>query len=177
MAAPVPIPAAIKRLRGNPGQRAIPPEVEVPRVTELPQAPDWLGEVGQAEWYRVTECLMEMGILGRVDFEPLAGYCYAVEVRRGLVLALREAVEAGDLVVEEEKTHGGGTRRLANPLIAQEREASKQVLRHAIEFGFTPAARARIRPEAVGQKSKFGNLVEQSGDAKRRGEETRKASN
>jgi len=177
MAAPTPIPARIKMLRGNPGKQIIPPEVEAPRVTDLPNAPDWLGEVGQAEWYRVAELLIEMRILSRVDFEPLAGYCHAVEVRRELVEALKKAVADGELVIEEGKTHGGGTRVLANPLIAQEREASRQVLRHAIEFGFTPAARARINPIAVGQKSKFGDLVEQSGDAQRRGQEARKASN
>lgn len=174
MAAAVPTPAAIKRARGNPGQRIIPPELEAPRVTELPKAPDWLGEVGQAEWYRVAELLLQMGILSQVDFEPLAGYCLAVQDRRAAVAAMEAD---GRLVIEEDKTHGGGTRQLSNPLVAQAREASRQVLRHAIEFGFTPAARARVRPDAIGQKTKFGKLVEQSGDAKRRGEEARKASN
>jgi P27 family predicted phage terminase small subunit len=174
MAAPTPIPARIKMLRGNPGKQIIRPEVEAPRVTELPKAPAWLGEVGQAEWYRIVELLMQMGILSTVDLEALGGYCLAVEVRRK---AVKEWRDDGCRVMIEHTNVRGDSYSIINPLVVAEREASKAVLRHAIEFGFTPAARARINPIAVGQKSKFGDLVEQSGDAQRRGQEARKASN
>ena len=177
MAAPVPLPDAIKALRGRPGHHPIHPAVEMPLVIEIPKAPEWLGEVGQAEWYRIAEILRQVGLLSGADFEALAGYCHAVEVRRELVAALRKAIDDGDLIIEEQKGDGGGTRLLAHPLLVQEREASRQVLRHAIEFGFTPAARARVRPDAIGQKTKFGELVEQTSDSKRRGKEAREASN
>ena len=141
----------LKLLRGNPGKQALGPEAEAPILEVMPEPPAWLEEVGQAEWRRVVGLLFRMRILSEVDLEPLAGYCRAVEVRRRAVEATKKDGRA--LIAR-------GDNEVCNPLIAAEREASKAVLRHAEQFGFTPVARSRINPTAAARGTKFGNLVE-----------------
>ena len=76
---PLPLPANVHRLRGNPGNRpladlldgAVRPEVAVP------SCPAMLDVAGRAEWKRITPHLKKLGLISQIDRAALTGYCQA----------------------------------------------------------------------------------------------------
>jgi P27 family predicted phage terminase small subunit len=69
-----PKPTAIRRLEGNPGNRAYNHDEPVPPST-LPDCPDHLNPEAQSEWHRLAQVLHQMGVLTFVDRAALAAYC------------------------------------------------------------------------------------------------------
>ena len=158
MPSPHPIPLHLKALRGNPGHQTLEPSVEAPLLAELPPAPEKLGEVGRAEWKRVTGLLFRMGILSDVDRAALVSYCMAVQVQ----MEAFDAWNANNRMVIERVDTKGHTQEIVNPAFHALNEASKAVLRHAVEFGFTPSSRSRVGAVKAGGGSKFGRFSDRS---------------
>lgn len=160
MASPHPQLREVKVLRGNPGKTALPPESPILPVEHIPPAPDWLDDLGRREWERAAGLLIRLRVLSETDLIPLAAYCMSVSTWRRVLARLIEAGCEGDVepVIRTPQTHGG-ERISVNPLIVAEREASRAMLRHACEFGFTPVSRARVAAAATGKATKFSALV------------------
>ena len=75
---PLPKPAALKLLEGNPGKRALNLSDGVNPRVQIPSAPDHLGKEARKEWKRITPLLEELGLISGLDRAALALYCQAV---------------------------------------------------------------------------------------------------
>jgi P27 family predicted phage terminase small subunit len=158
-----PVPTRLKEALGNPGKRKLCPEPEPEVLIDLPLPPDYLNQIAGAEWRRIAPQLLRLRLLTNVDIAPLAAYCEAyarwVEAQRQLKIEAAADPEHKGLLVRARSRDSVGF--IVNPLIGVIREAAKEMMRHALEFGFTPAARTRIASglNDPGPKSKFAGLL------------------
>jgi P27 family predicted phage terminase small subunit len=139
---PVPIPLRI--LRGNPGKRAFRRGLEPERPAEPPEPPPFLVGYAADEWWRVAPGLHQLGLLSVLDVGPLSAYCQAYSHWRTASETLAAMAE------RDGATHGLMVKRasdgnpMRNPLVKIAADAASDMVRYAAEFGFSPAARARI---------------------------------
>lgn len=139
-----PLPTAVKKLRGNPGKRAL--NAEEPVVANgRPIVPPKLKGVALDEWNAVVPELESMGVLSRLDGKALAAYCFCYAEW----WQAHEEVEKYGLIVEEpivdKEGEVVGARYKRNPAVSIMHEAMKNMKAFLIEFGLTPAARSRLR--------------------------------
>lgn len=163
MPGPRPTPTYLKLLRGNPGKQALPKnEPQPPREAEVPEPPPFLVGFASDEWWRVAPALHVMGLLTRVDIVPLAAYCDAY-ARWRLALETLARIGEKDTVTSGLIVRGSYGSAMPNPLVAIARKAASDMVRYASEFGFTPAARARIAAgpfaDPGGPGGKFDGLL------------------
>jgi P27 family predicted phage terminase small subunit len=146
-----PIPTHLKILRGNRGHQALRPELEPVHESApmVPEPPVFLSADAKAEWRRVATELYHLGLLTRVDEHPFAAYCQAygrwVAAEKGIARKAKDDPVCFGLL---------------HPLVQVASKACAEMVKYASEFGFTPAARARIAAGIAGStKSKFGGLI------------------
>jgi P27 family predicted phage terminase small subunit len=159
---PRPTPTHLRVLRGNPDKRPINRPEPMPVVPiEIPPAPEYLIGYAREEWDRIAVELHRLNLLTIVDIQVLAAYCQAFKIWRTATevftaMAERDPVTLG-LMIKATKT---GT-ALQNPVYLTARQASNDMVRHAAEFGLSPAARARIAAGIYQEKtaSKFDGLL------------------
>ena len=158
---PLPKPAALKLLEGNPGKRALNLSDGVNPRVQIPSAPDHLGKDARKEWKRITPLLEELGLISGLDRAALALYCQAVGRLSELEMAfngkVKQHVDAGmtypDAVFAASRVttpSGYEQQSVIVNLIAGHR---LQVHRHLAHFGLSPAARARVQPSNYVQPS------------------------
>jgi P27 family predicted phage terminase small subunit len=138
-----PIPIPLRVLRGNPSKRRLPREIAPERPAEPPDCPDFLRGYAADEWHRIAAGLHQIGLLTVLDVMPLSAYCVAYQHWREAEELLAQMAE------RDPATHGLLIRRqdgnaARNPLLKASRDAASDMVRYAGEFGFSPAARARI---------------------------------
>jgi len=102
-----------------------------------------VGEFGLQEWRRVSPLLTAAHLLSPADVPALMQYCAAFDRWRRAEAELA-AAGSGALTVETDR---GGVK--PNPLLRISRDAARDCLALAREFGLTPASRARLG-EAAG---------------------------
>jgi P27 family predicted phage terminase small subunit len=141
-----PLPTAIKKLRGNPGKRAL----NLSEPTPPKQRPEKMaGLTGEAaaEWDRIVPDLEIMGVLTRVDRAALGAYCFCY----ARWFAAEKEVESRGILIDEPITDKEGneigTRTKKNPACIEVAMALKLMKSFLVEFGLTPASRARIHIE------------------------------
>jgi P27 family predicted phage terminase small subunit len=146
----LPIPFALNRLKGNPGQRrqAAPPEPEP--LAAVPDPPDHLGAYAAAEWRRTAPMLLALGVLSALDLRILEIYCSAFE-------RWRTAIEVTNGPYARESLTAPAVRALAKV----RRESAEQMLQAAGQFGLTPLARSRLTGGLgpATRRSKFQGLI------------------
>jgi P27 family predicted phage terminase small subunit len=141
-----PLPTAIKKLRGNPGHRAINHAEPVP-ANGAPDIPQGLSELAIAEWNSIVPALEQLGVLSKIDGKALGAYC---ECYAEWVQARKEVTDRGILIREAVYDKNGeeiGHKLKRNPAISIKNEALKLMKSFVIEFGLTPASRARLHVE------------------------------
>lgn len=134
-----PKPTAIKDLQGNPGKRAKNHAEPVFSPSEG-ACPPWLSARAREEWGIVSAELKTLGMLQRVDAASLASYCQSV----ANVEAAQAEIDEHGLVIEDAMG-----KRIKNPAFNIQKEAMLLIQKFASEYGFTPAARARIKAPTV----------------------------
>lgn len=136
---PAPTPKHILQMRGSWRAKGRSGELQFP--CERPSCPNWLSREAKAEWRRIVKELQAAGAIAKVDRTLLALYCDAVgevEILTGRI-AEREAAGAD----EKEIWHLRNARH----------KAADRVAKLAVQFGFSPAARCRIKsPEPAGEE-------------------------
>ena len=159
MSGPTKKPTKLKILEGNPGKRQLPREPE-PKPA-MPSCPSHLKGVAAKEWKRITPELYVLGLLTQIDRAALAAYCAAygrwVDAEREIARLRRSDRDISKL---QKKYPGknllratGLVRETSNgnfimePLISVSNKAVEQMHKFLVEFGMTPAARARISTE------------------------------
>ena len=140
---PAPTPTNLKKLRGNPGKRKV-PRKKIPGTGEPATCPDWLSPEAKLEWSRILPLLAKMGLTDAADQMTLASYCQcAAEV----MIATKQLNKEGrvmTIVVRDRKGKKVGTRIGTNPAVVVLRESLGKLRQYLVEFGLSPAARARI---------------------------------
>jgi P27 family predicted phage terminase small subunit len=146
-------------LRGNPRKRRVPKEPDLLIAPEVPDPPPFIESYATEEWCRISVEIHRVRLLTTVDHAALAGYCVAYARWRTAEEALRKMADNDPLfhgLIVKSK-HGYP---IENPLVYTSRRAMQEMLRFVSEFGFTPAARARIAAGiAAPEPSKFGDLL------------------
>lgn len=130
-----PMPAAVKKLMGNPGKRRITPDLPSPAGSP-PMPKRLLVEPAAVEkWHELVPLLLELATLTIADGEALAVLCEVYAASQACLLELR----AGGPVM---KTDLGGVKpNPAGPLYR-----SLVALQASLmgEFGLTPSSRVRL---------------------------------
>lgn len=151
---PLPKPAALKVLQGNPGKRALNLADGVNPRVEVPSMPRHLAQAARKEWKRITPLLEELGLISGLDAAALGLYCQCVgrlsELETAFNAAVARHVAAGmdysDAVyqVSHAVTPSGYAQQ--SVLVQLIRSARQEVHRYLMHFGLSPAARARVQP-------------------------------
>ena len=134
-----PKPTVLKIREGNPGKRAI-NGAEPTAPSDVPSCPDFLDEVAQEEWYRISGILCEMGLLSTADRAALAAYC---TVYSRWVHAEQQVKKFGTIVKSPEKGFP-----MKSPYLTVADQAMESMRKFLVEFGLTPSSRSRLRVEA-----------------------------
>jgi P27 family predicted phage terminase small subunit len=157
------VPTQLKLLRGNTGHRPLPKGEIQPLVeAECPPAPHHIrrSEVAREEWNRIAPELHRLGILTIADYRPLSLYCLAYarwcEAEDALYEMAQENPKHRGLLVE-----GANGGHITNPLVKIAANASLNLMRFCVEFGFTPSSRTRVNGTASGEEAerKFSGLL------------------
>lgn len=169
-----PKPAALKKLHGNPGKRALPKQIPAPTPADVAPlkkkpavrgkkaapvvralsmvAPEFLSPVGQAEWDRVSRELLAIGLLTHIDLAALAAYCAAYSRWENAEQKLKWM--NGD---ELSETPNGFKQQ--NAYIGIANRSLELMHKFMTEFGMTPVSRMRLghqRPPADGNGATDG---------------------
>ena len=139
------IPTNLRILRGNPSKRPLNKGEPKPPIPETcPEPPEYLSAVAAEEWRRTGPQAHVLGLLTRLDITLFSVYCENYARWRAAVAALAEAA------ANDPETHGlvitddDGELKI-NPLVRVVSQASRDLLRFAMEFGLTPVARSHIQ--------------------------------
>lgn len=133
---PPPKPTALKELEGNPGNRQLPKnEPKIDKAPKTAQPPKHLSKDAKAEWRRLYPVLRACGLISIADLTAFGIYC---QLYGRWVDAERQIGDTASLL----KTPNGHVQ--SNPWITISRQTAELMKSYMIEFGMTPAARARI---------------------------------
>lgn len=129
-----------RKRTGSPHANACSPAA----ASSLGAPPSWMTAL-QKEIWREGLASAPTGILRKIDASAYQSWVFAAySLRRA---AVQFEAEGGHTVVT---TATGNTK--ANPLLTIIRQESAMMIRCAAELGFTPVARARVRPGSDGDK-------------------------
>lgn len=139
---PQPTPTPILQARGS--WRAGERSGEIQFETKAPTCPAWLSPEAKAEWRRQMKQLTLAGLVQSVDRSAMAVYC---EAWGEFVLAVDQ--------IQQRTARGEIGLDVCVKLIRLKNAAAERVIRLADRFGFSPAARARIKspPREEGKPS------------------------
>lgn len=125
-----PKPTGLKILDGNAGHRPINDQEPDPAPAEALPAPKWLGKKAKEEWGRLMPELTRLGLLSALDLGSFECLCQAYGQWRDYEgLCKKHGLQAAVQL---------GFRKSAD-------DGHKLYLRAAVEFGFTPSSRSRVR--------------------------------
>ncbi len=101
----------------------------------LPDCPEHLSDVAQAEWHRIAEALYDMGVLTLVDRAALAAYCQCY----GRWVEAERMLETTPKLL---KTKSGYVQQ--SPWLSVSNKQLELMGRYMAELGITPASRSRV---------------------------------
>ena len=127
---PAPTPTPILEMRGSWRAKERAGEPRLPAAA--PSCPAVLKGEARAEWKRQCRQLERMRVVTEADRAALAAYCEAW----GEFAALLKKIADTDYEAA-----------IAKGYVNAKNRAAERVVRYAQQFGFTPAARARVRAE------------------------------
>lgn len=130
-----PTPTALNRTRGNPGKRPINRNEPHPAAV-VPWRPDHLSDAAVKEWDRAAEILLPIGLLTEADCAQFAVYCQAW----GRWVEAEELLKKHGIIVRAPNTGFP----MQSPILAIANRAMEQLQHALIEFGMSPASRAKV---------------------------------
>ena len=140
---PLPEAGALKLLKGNPGRRKRPTTEPVVVAPGIPDPPECLSPLALEEWQRVTPELLAAGLMTPLDRAGLAVY----SALWGHLVEAERDVKANGLTLTT-TTAAGKRRTVPNPSAAVLSRVAALLRSFLVEFGMTPASRARLRVES-----------------------------
>lgn len=124
-----PTPTKILEARGSWRAKDRPEEPQLP--VGAPEAPDWLSEEARAEWDRQVKHLLRMRVVSEADRALFASYCEAWSEFVRLTILMNKCAP--------------GRGKNWRTLNCAKRAASDALLKLAMQFGFSPSARTRLK--------------------------------
>jgi len=151
------IPTKIKELQGTlKTERVLDNEMTVSMVSKIPNAPEWLSELGQEEWIKVCVELFNKQMLHKIDLAILASYCNAISLHIETEIYLRKYGR-----IQEFKNPDGSIKYSQSvPYQKIANDALDRALKIATNFGFTPSARSSINQPTLIQNNNEYNFFE-----------------
>ncbi len=151
------LPSKLKKMQGTEKKcRVIENEMKVDIVSQVPQAPEWLSEIGKQEWQKVTNQLFNLEMLHQVDLKLIEAYCNEISLYIECEIQLRQ----GNRIDEFKSSQGDLLRRQASPLIKMKNDALNNSLKLASQFGLTPVARASISAPVTNNNTQINNYFD-----------------
>lgn len=148
---PAPTPTEILKLRGSSLVTKRRQHLEAKGAAGKPRCPSWLDADAKAMWRQLIPQLETMGVLTRIDGNPLARYCRLWSRWRKAEAFIDKRGEMYPL-----KDDGGQVKYFQQwPQVAIAHKLAQQLIRLEAEFGMTPSARTRIQVSA-GQEQPSG---------------------
>jgi P27 family predicted phage terminase small subunit len=135
MSGPPKKPTAWRRAEGNRGKRAW-NHAEPKPPDGTPECPEHLSDEARAEWHRLVESLVGMGVITIVDRAVLAAYCQAY----GRWVEAEQKLRETPLLF---KTPSGYVQQ--SPWLNIANRQMELMGRYMAEIGLTPASRSRIK--------------------------------
>ena len=151
-------------------------EAAIASGTDKVKPPSWLSKAAKKEFRRQAKNLLEAKLITNSDVDLLAAYsdAYADYIKFAKIieeegemidktsrsLKFGKDAQGKRTVVGETATVG----KIPHPLLTKKRQAFDQMKAIALEFGFTPSARAKIaiprkeKPEPTAFEKTFSNV-------------------
>lgn len=166
MSGPKPVPDNVRAFLGAPPKKSLNDQLDsVNPDVEIPDCPPHLMSEAKAEWRRISEELVKLRLIAKIDRAALALYCQAwarwvwaeKKLRAAVKLAeeRREAFEADPANTGKDWMGGDGYTVVTpngqlgySPHWVIANKAMDQVDKFLQSFGLSPSARTRIRPSA-----------------------------
>lgn len=145
---PLPEPATLKLIKGNPGHRRIGTLLdEFKPEVEIPEAPAFLWTEAKLEWDRITPELESYGLVSKLDrgllamlCQEWARYCWAEEK----IATLNKADPQGEAgLIATAPTSGY---RMPSVYAQISRRALETYEKLCTHFGLSPSGRTRVTP-------------------------------
>ena len=137
------MPRVLKLIRGNPGKRPINEKEPKPKPG-IPDCTDCLDNQAKIIWVKLIPKVERIGVMTEVDEGPFAAYCESYSL---LISAKKQLKKMTLRTVDKRKIK-------LNPifvfLMRVARDAKRDLVRIAGEFGFTASSRTRIVVESPG---------------------------
>jgi len=150
-------PTVLKEMYGTArADRVLENEMQVDLLSELPEAPDLLSEIGIAEWYKVTTQLFNLKMLHDVDQSLILAYCNEMSLYIESELELRENGRIDNF----KNSNGDLVRSQAKPLVKVKNDALANALKLAVQFGLTPVARTNISAPTTTNNTQINNYFD-----------------
>lgn len=142
-------PTALKELEGNPGKRAVNHQEPKPDVA-IPECPAHLKGAARTEWKRITEELLALKMISKIDRAALAICCTAWA---DYVKACNKLEKEGEVIISEQ----GGMYQ--NPWVAIKKRSMDQVMKFYAEFGMSPSSRTRLKVDTPTEEDEMANFL------------------
>ena len=151
-------PTVLKEMYGTArADRVLENEMQVDLLSELPEAPNLLSEIGIAEWYKVTTQLFNLKMLHDVDQSLILAYCNEMSLYIESELELRQNGRIDNF----KNSNGDLVRSQAKPLVKVKNDALANALKLAVQFGLTPVARTNISaPTTTNNNTQINNYFD-----------------
>jgi len=151
------IPSKLKEMQGTSVPcRIINNEMAVDLVSDLPEAPEWLSEIGKEEWNKVSSQLFNIGMLHNVDLRLVEAYCNEISlyIETETMLRNKGRIQAF--------RNPDGTLKHAQAVPYQKiaKDALNSAMKLATQFGLTPVARASIAAPTINKNTQINNYFE-----------------
>lgn len=143
---PKPKPTAVRIFEGDPGKllRLRGSEVLPPPPPVVPDAPEWLGEIGKSIWQQVAATMHRIGCLTESDQKLLSIYCEAWDD----FFAARRVIEEEGMICTTDK----GT-CYQHPAVGIKNKAIQRIRQIGGDFGMSPAARVGLNIQPPKQQN------------------------
>ena len=128
-----PTPKTILKLRGSRVRGPHKSGIDVP--AGIPQPPDYLCDIGRAEWNRIVPMLEASKVMSLRHQHTLAAYCDALA---DMVKANNELQQHGATFMDDKG------RVMNHPAWYRKKDSRLHMLRLAEQFGLTASALARV---------------------------------
>lgn len=140
MAAPKPVPTALRLIKGNPSKRAI-NKAEPKKVKANLKVPAHLDPIAKTQWKKLAQTLDDLGVLSQTDLSALEQCCetYA-RIRR-----LRAEIKKLGGTAYESVKESGEVLWKAYPQVAQLERAETNHKAYLSEIGLTPSSRSKVQ--------------------------------
>lgn len=138
-------PLELVKRQGNPGKQKLNNHAPEPARAKTPKTPFPLKGASKKIWGDMSEKLERLGVLAETDLLALFRYCDL----QGRWLDMRARLDKEGYFCEI-TTEKGSTYQMVRPEVSLYNKWIPMLSKLELEFGLTPAARARIRVETPG---------------------------